>query len=160
VQRAKRVESTALHLEYARNLTQRKTTVLDVLLVIKRRGERFIRDVVAHIAKAVGCGSHKNRNGVGLSRKRSTGRACSGAAVTNNDVWGIGIKILAQSRGDYLATLHGQERLLASTRHLMDIFAGIFFSDFKHEFTPDNNAWLRSSGVKRSDDIDPDLNQL
>jgi hypothetical protein len=42
------------------------------------------------------------------------------------------IKIGPQSRGNNLAALDGQKRVLAATRHLMNVFTRIFFSDFEH----------------------------
>jgi hypothetical protein len=42
------------------------------------------------------------------------------------------IKIGPQSRGNDPTALDGQERVLAATRHLMNVFTRIFFSDFEH----------------------------
>jgi hypothetical protein len=42
------------------------------------------------------------------------------------------IKIGPQSRGNNLAALDGQKRVLAATRHLMNVFTRIFFSNFEH----------------------------
>ncbi|AMV46999.1 hypothetical protein ATN79_40720 [Paraburkholderia caribensis] len=42
------------------------------------------------------------------------------------------IKIRPQSRSNNLAALDGQKRVLAATRHLMNVFTRIFFSSFKH----------------------------